>query len=286
MKCNRFLPFVVALASFALTIHGQSVIDFWDMNDNGTWQTSDNGTNFGSITSPTNHTVDQVDDDGIFILDPTQDYLGYDDSPTNTIPKTSKFGPKVSLSSVIPANSVDIISVEVSLAGVDFSYDANTNAGFSIRLWDTSQASNTWVGLKFYDGSGDKLWVDVESTGFALDLSEKTGRLVNGSAGTVSSSVVLDLDISNNKVYVSAPDQWNYTGTVDGLSQVFEYDLDFSSITQIDAIQASILNWDAGQGDYFELDAVTVSTIPETKTAALTLGIIVMGMVLLRRRRA
>lgn len=263
MKKIMMLATIVAIGMTAQAV----VIDTWDMNGNGPWQTSDNGIDgvpgitVGPHLGSANQSQAQTDDDGVFLLDPTN------------ISGNSYSG-KTPLSTVINVSATPIVRLTLDINNINLSGDAATHSQFGVRLWDNRAGNDQkFVNMIVRDnGAADKVFA-YAATGNSIDGSYhnwQAGRLVNGLVGTASSKVVMDIDFANDEIRMYAPDNWNYAP--DGVGQVFTNSMDLSSVAQIDNIQLYSANWDNGAGDFMELNELTVEAIPEPATLGLVVA--------------
>ncbi len=237
MKKSMVLLVAVGMALGGM-VSRAAVIDEWDMNDNGTWQNSNNGLNLGGHYSSNNQQVVQVPDDGTFFFSPLD---------------ASGFGPKSSLSS-----TADLTSGVVRLSWIYTAMDwtnnpaANTQVGF--RIWNA--AKTEYIALAFVDVA-DKIFAFAKSSAGLGNLNKKTGRVVNSLlTNSAPTTVMIDLDYANGEIRVSA-DAWQWNNGFD----VHTNAVDFAAagMTDIGVFQTYYQNWSAG--DITTMDNIRIETI-------------------------
>jgi hypothetical protein len=233
MKMKKWMGIIIMTAVAVFTFTAQAtVVDEWDMNGNGLWQNSNNGLNLGAMYKDANQAVAQVADDGTFFFSPSPAYDA----------DGSKFGGTGPLSST---NSLvdNVIRLSWSYTAMDWTTSAAAAQATGFRIYNAAQAE--FIGLEFKENSG-KIWAYARSSANLGNLNAKTGRLINGLAGSgTPREVSVELDYANSEIRVYAGAEWDYSAN--GTDGVFTYAVDFATagVTDIGAFQTYFNNWGA-----------------------------------------
>ena len=260
MKMKRwFAVSMVGLAFGGLAAHA-NVVDEWDMNDNGTWQNSNNGLNLGGHYASNNQQVAQVPDDGTFFF-----------SPLNA----SGFGGKNPLSTTNDLTA-GVIRLSWTYTAMNWTNNPTANAQVGFRLWNS--AATEYVGLAFVDFN-DKIFAFAKTSAGLGNLNQRTGRVVNGlEDSTTPRTVSIELDYANGEIRTTA-DAWQWNNG----SDVHTNAVDFAAagVTDIGAFQTYYQNWSTG--DITTMDNIRIETIPEPAVWGM-IAAVGAGILFIRRR--
>jgi len=237
------------------------VIDAWDMNVNGTWQSpsyseTGAGVNLGGHykNDLTVQQYAQTDDDGVFLFAPIA---------------ASGYAGKSALSSSIDLTA-GLVTLSMAFTDVDWSGTplANNNIGF--RLYESAAVDAEYVGINIFD-NGDRIRARSDNS-TAMGGQDTVGRYGADLTASGTYNAVIEVDYANDEIRFTGGWDWNPAG-----EDVVTTTVDFAAagFSTIGNFQTRYANWSTG--DTITMDDITVSQVPEPATfGMLGLGAIVI----------
>ncbi|VGO20796.1 hypothetical protein [Pontiella sulfatireligans] len=210
--------------------------EVWDMDDNGQFQLSTNGTSLGSTFDTNNNSITQIDDDGTFIFSPTSV------SGNDTI--------LLSTPIVLTNGATSKVKLSYDLSSVDFSVDPATRTTLDVILMDSASSDSLTIRL-----------LDV-NTGDTL-----RGQVYLREAGTIPNLFLGNQDVSPT-LSLSAPasisveldyEAGSYAWDINGVTGTGAVDLSGLGINRFDSLKIYYNTW-SNSTDQAVLDSLKVET--------------------------